>query len=186
MLAGNTVWNPWSPAGAYESIATVTVGSGGAASVTFSSIASTYTHLQVRAITRSTSGNFNDMLVTANSDSGSNYSWHRILADGSTVTAGATASTTAITIGVNSSPTQTAGVFAANIIDILDYASTSKNKTFRALTGVDNNGSGYVIPYSGAWYNSSTAISSLVFTPQSGAGNFAQYSSFALYGIKGA
>jgi hypothetical protein len=175
----------WEPQGAYDALATVTVPSSGAASITFAGIPTGYKHLQIRAITRTTSGDFNDMLATANGDTGSNYSWHRILASGSgTPSAGAGTSTTAITIGVDSSPTQTTGVFAANIIDILDYASVTKNKTFRALTGVDNNGSGYVIYYSGAWYNSSTAINSIRFATQAGAGDFAANSQFALYGVK--
>jgi hypothetical protein len=183
MLAGNTTWNPWSPTGAFDALATVTL-SATTASVTFSGIPTGYKHLQIRAITRTSSGNFNDLLATVNGDSGSNYSWHRLLADGGSVSAGAVASTTAITIGVDSSPTQTSGVFAVNIIDILDYASTSKNKTFRALTGVDNNGSGYVIYYSGAWYNSSTAINSITFTPQAGAGSLVSGTQFALFGVK--
>jgi hypothetical protein len=37
----------------YESIATTTVGSGGSATVTFSSIPATYKHLQVRTLIRS-------------------------------------------------------------------------------------------------------------------------------------
>jgi hypothetical protein len=37
----------------YESIATVTVGGGGAATVAFTSIPATYTHLQIRGIGRS-------------------------------------------------------------------------------------------------------------------------------------
>lgn len=185
MLAGNTTWNPWEPQGAYDALSTVTVPSGGLASITFAAIPSGYKHLQIRANTRTTSGDFNDMISTMNGDTGANYSWHRILASGSgTPTAGAVASTTAMTIGVNSSPTQTSGVFSANIIDVLDYASTSKNKTVRALTGVDNNGSGYVIYYSGAWYNSSTAVNSITFTPQAGAGSWAQNSQFTLYGVR--
>jgi len=185
MLAGNTTWNPWSPDGAYDALSTVTVPSGGLSSITFAGIPNTYKHLQIRAITRTTNGSFNDMLATVNNDGGSNYSWHRLLADGSaTPSAGAGSSQTAMTIGVDSSPTQTAGVFAANIIDILDYASVTKNKTFRALTGVDNNGSGYVIYYSGAWYNSSTAINSIRFAPQAGAGDFAVNSQFTLYGVR--
>lgn len=48
MLAGNSFWNPWSPSTDYDSIATTTVGAGGAASITFSSIPSTYQHLQIR------------------------------------------------------------------------------------------------------------------------------------------
>lgn len=175
----------WAPAGAYDALATVTVPSGGAASVTFAGIPTGYKHLQIRAITRTTVGDFNDMLLNVNGDTGSNYSWHRLLANGSTTpTASGVASTTSMTIGVDAGSTQSSGVFGANIIDVLDYASTSKAKTFRALTGVDNNGSGYVIYYSGAWYNTSSPITSLTFTPQAGASAWAQYSQFALYGIK--
>jgi hypothetical protein len=174
----------WAPAGAYDALATVTL-STSASSVTFAGIPTGYKHLQIRAITRTTNGDFNDMIATVNGDSGSNYSWHRILASGSgTPSSSGVSATTAMTLGVDSSPTQTSGVFAANVIDVLDYASITKNKTFRALTGVDNNGSGYFIYYSGAWYNSSTAVSSITFAPQGGAGSFATNTQFALYGVK--
>jgi hypothetical protein len=72
-------------------------------------------------------------------------------------------------------------VFAANVIDILDYANTNKYKTTRSFSGADNNGSGFVQFMSGLWMNTA-AITSITILPNSD--NFAQYSSFALYGIK--
>jgi hypothetical protein len=73
--------------------------------------------------------------------------------------------------------------FGGFIVDILDYTSTNKNKTIRCLCGFDANGSGNLGLVSGLWRNSGSAITSLELFPQSGV--IAQYSSFALYGIKG-
>jgi hypothetical protein len=77
--------------------------------------------------------------------------------------------------------------YSASIIDILDYANTNKYKTYRALTGIDKNGSGSIQLTSGVWRNT-TAITSITITPQSNTSptnQFQQYSQFALYGIKG-
>ena len=52
LLAGNAYYNPYF----YDSIATVVVGSGGASSITFSSVPSTYKHLQIRFIARNDVG----------------------------------------------------------------------------------------------------------------------------------
>jgi len=179
MLAGNTVWNPWSPAGAYESIATVTVGSGGSASVTFSGIPSTYTHLQVRGIASSGTGGGFTTIFRYNSDSAANYTFHRVEGDGSSAAA---AAGTGRTNGVLNYTVSTN--LAASVMDILDYTSTSKTKTTRILTGNDNNGSGYVGLYSSAWLKTPEAITSITLSIESGY-NFAQYSSFALFGIRG-
>jgi len=79
--------------------------------------------------------------------------------------------------------TNTASVFAAYVIDILDYANTNKYKTSRNLAGYDNNSGGRVSLNSGNWRNTN-AITSITLTCRSD--NFQQYSQFALYGIKGA
>jgi len=75
-----------------------------------------------------------------------------------------------------------ANIYAVSVIDILDYANTSKNKTIRALDGMDANGSGQVILNSGLWINTA-AITSV--TLQASASSFTTASHFALYGIKG-
>jgi hypothetical protein len=80
------------------------------------------------------------------------------------------------------SSTYTAGVFGAGIIDILDYTNTNKYKTVRSLNGVDNNGSGALALNSSLWLNTA-AITNITIT--SDGTLFDQYSSFALYGIKG-
>jgi hypothetical protein len=168
-------------ASSYESIATTTVGSGGAASITFSSIPSTYTHLQIRFIARGADGGA--IYTQFNGDTGANYSSHNINGNGSTVIAQAQTSTANPLIIRNGGISTTANIFSAGIVDILDYANTSKNKTLRSLAGQDLNGSGLIEFASNARYNTA-AITSITLT-HNGSG-FTQYSSFALYGIKGA
>jgi hypothetical protein len=167
----------------YESIATVTVGGGGSATITFSSIPATYTHLQIRAICKTTAGtsNINSIFGQFNSDTGSNYARHFLNGSGSAAGVGAGTSNSSMFFGTNIETLGT-NAFAANVIDILDYANTNKYKTTRSLSGVDANGSGYVQFMSGLWMNTA-AVTSITISPNSD--DFIQYSQFALYGIKG-
>ena len=162
---------------AYESIATHTVGAGGQSSVTFSVIPSTYKHLQLRAFWKLASST--NLIMNANSDTGSNYKTHLLGGDGSSVYAGVS-SVSPNALGLGYAGTS---AFSVTVCDILDYTDTNKNKVIRYLMGDDNNGSGDVEFGSGLWINTS-AISSLVIKAQN-SGNIQEYSSFALYGIKG-
>ena len=159
-------------------IASTTVGSGGVASVSFTSIPATFTHLQVRAFAqdaRASSYANSPILVTFNGDTGANYTWHSLTGNGSV---GSSAGATALNfIYIQSART---GSFGASITDVLDYTNTNKNKVLRSMGGVDNNGSGIIELDSGLWLNTS-AITSITLTPLSP--NFSQYSSFQLYGI---
>ena len=168
----------------YESIQTVTVGSGGASYAEFTSIAGTYKHLQIRAIARDTDGATGQgaFWIQCNSDTGSNYSWHRVYGDGSSATAGAASSTTAMLAGINSRNGNTSNVFAPTIVDILDYSNTNKYKTVRGLSGNDTNSLGYIGLHSGLWMNTAAITSIKIFS--SSPANWAEFSSFALYGVK--
>jgi hypothetical protein len=172
------------PLNSYESISTVTVGGGGAADVQFTSIPSTYKHLQLRGIGRSSfAGGGDSVIVRLNGDSGSNYIRHVLLGDGATATAAASSpSSTFGSLGVISSDASAASIFGALVFDLLDYTNTNKNRTMRSLSGSDLNGSGSV-EFRSNLYTLTTAVSSITLTLSSG--NFKQYSSFALYGIKG-
>jgi len=127
-------------------------------------------------------------LLQVNSDTGSNYTWHKLQGNGASATAGGTSSaTTQITFNGLAAAGAPTNDFSAHIIDILDYASTNKNKTVRNLDGIDFNGAvqgeyGIIELSSGSWMNSSTAISSIKL--YAGSPNFIQYTTFALYGIK--
>jgi hypothetical protein len=156
----------------YESIATVTVGSP-TANVTFTSIPSTYTHLQIRLNTVVASW----VTLQFNNDTGNNYACQSLRGDGSTANAYGTPS-----------PDQIFGVIAASsyatggIIDILDYTNINKNKTTRQFGGGDSNGSGLINLNSGLWM--STSVIASIKLIAYGA-TFSANSSFALYGIKG-
>jgi hypothetical protein len=176
----------FAPSGAYDSIATTTVGAGGSSSITFSSIPSTYTHLQLRILFRSTRSQTGDYTAMQfNSDTGSNYSYHGLGGDGASTVAFGYATQTFMDVERASAATATSGVFGVAVIDILDYANTSKYKTMRSLGGFDNNGSGEIYLTSGSWQNTN-AVNAITLKAQGGTSNFAQYSSFALYGIKSA
>lgn len=172
--------------GDYESIATVTVGSGGASTITFSSIPSTYSHLQLRIMARcgSTAGGGNYLAMNFNSDAGSNYTYHALNGEGSgSASALGLASQTTVYLQRIANDSNASGTNGVIVTDILDYASVNKYKTVRSLGGFDANGSGRIYLNSAVWMNSTTAISSIVIVPE--ASTFNQYSSFALYGIKG-
>lgn len=176
------------PPSSYESIATVSVGSGGSSTITFSSIPSTYKHLQIRWIGRITAATTDENLQiqvgNTTIDTSSNYSQHILYGTGAGGGgAFGNASITGSNLGRLTGASTTAGIFAVGVIDILDYANTSKYKTFRGLSGHDQNGSGIDWFASGAWYNTG-AINTIQFNQLYGSGVFAQYSQFALYGIK--
>ena len=175
-------------AGSYESIATVTVGAGGSSTVSFTSIPSTYTHLQIRAISRSnyggTTGGIENYIRVGNGsiDSGSNYTYHYLAGNGSTAYAAGAATQNKSTVGYSPRSGDPANIFGAYVTDILDYTNTNKYKTIRSLAGHDLNNPGDIELWSGMWMSTS-AINAIDIFPISGY-NFTQYSSFALYGIK--
>ena len=166
------------PLGTYDSIATVTVGSA-VSSITFSSIPSTYTHLQIRFIAKAVTGG-GGYFLQFNADTASNYNSHLLYGDGSSALAFADSSWAGINL-VSVSSTQ----FSGGVVDILDYTNTNKNKTVRTLGGFDANGSGFANFYSGLWRNTA-AVTSITIRELLNGSNLTQYSSFALYGIKGA
>jgi hypothetical protein len=171
----------------YESIATVTVGSGGTSTISFTSIPATYTHLQLRMLGKtSSSDNGSGISLSINSSSFSYY--HRLASfrGGS----GYDSQGSAVSL-IGYFPCTASGVdnmFGGMVLDILDYTNTNKNKTTRCLWGYSNNGvaagSEFQGLHSGLW-NDTSAITSLSLTAESSR-TFSQYSHFALYGIKGA
>lgn len=180
-ITGNLVTN------SYESISTVSVTSGGgSASLSFTSIPSTYKHLQIRGIARNTSaGTASDyILLKLNSDTGSNYAFHWLYGTGSAAGATASINRSNLPIGTCWETSALANSFSAVVCDILDYQNTNKYKTTRSLGGGDTNGGSYqeVNFMSGLWRDTA-AITQIDVS--SSDGNLAQYSSFALYGIRG-
>lgn len=155
----------------YDSIATAVVGSGGSPSITFTSIPSTYTHLQLRTFALSSS-TASSATMTINSTNGIT---HWLSGDGASATANTDLTKMFLPLVQGSTTSGFGGV-----TDFLDYKDTNKYKTVRTLGGFDANGSGFVNLTSNLW-QSTSAITSITLTA---VGNFNQYSHFALYGIK--
>jgi hypothetical protein len=168
--------------GDMEHIATVTVGAGGAASMEFTSIPQTFKHLQVREVVRSSQAlAVSTTEIQFNADTGSNYARHVLYGDGAAAAAAGQASQTKGWVGTYPGSSIAASIFGAGIIDVLDYANTSKNTTARALSGVDVNGAtGYLQVCSTAWL-STAAVTSIKLIAGTG---YAQHSTAALYGIR--
>jgi hypothetical protein len=179
MLAGNTTFVDSS----FDSIQTVTVGAGGQSSVSFTSIPSTYKHLQVRYLSKNVAS-ASYFETRLNSDaSTSNYTWHYLQGSGSAASAGAATTGTFPGAVINYAAGAGANIYSVGVIDFLDYTDTNKYKTIRSLSGFDANGSGFVSLTSSLWLNTA-AITGISFQYNGGT-NVEQYSSFALYGIRG-
>jgi hypothetical protein len=179
IMASAISGNLWAPAGVYESISSITL-SASASSITFSGIPATYTHLQIRGFYNNSAAN---MLISIGTSGGADTGVRGHLLNG-TGSAAQALSYTPLTNGIYidyNGPTNTTS-FYGSILDILDYSNTNKNKVFRTLFGVDTNGGGEVGINSGL-FTTTNAITSVTLTSTT-ASRIAQYSSFALYGVK--
>ena len=171
-------------AGDYQLIATTILGTT-TADVVFdvSSLGSTYKHLQLRYAGRGSGAYFEAGIRTRfNADTGNNYAAHFLLGNGSTVSSGLYLSTSisAGLTGLISGADSTANVFYSGYVDLLDFASTSKNKTTRALSG-GTGGANRIDLHSTVWMNTSAVTSWTIFPST---GSFVAGSRFSLYGIK--
>ena len=173
-------------AGGYDLLETTTL-SGSASSVTFSGLGSysDYAHLQIRAIGRNSLGasGATAMRVQFNSDTGANYSEHRLFGNGSSIQSAGLANAGSIDFGAIPYNSSTANAYGVSVLDILDFSNSSKYKTTRALSGlVANLGAGNTIALrSGNWRNLN-AITSMTFTTDNG--SFVANSRFSIYGVK--
>jgi len=171
-------------ANTFVKIASSTAGSGGVASVTFSSIPATYTDLVIKYTARSTyttfPGDAIDVRLTFNGSS-SGYTERMLYGTGS---AAASASTSGSFInwgGIQTNTAQTANTFSSSEIYIPNYAgSTNKSMSIDAVQ--ENNATASNSRLVAALWANTAAITSITLTPDYG--NFAEYSSFYLYGIK--
>jgi hypothetical protein len=174
---------PWSPEGAYDSLAVVTVPSGGLSSIEFAGIPTGYKHLQIRCIENITNS-FNDQGYSSlqfNGDTTSSYSRHQVTGSGSSSGSYGVGSQTSAVYGFAYLVNANSLYFANNIIDILDYSSNTKTKTLKTLSGMDFNGSGFIGMFSAGWFKTEPITSIRLFNTT---GSFRENSQFALYGVK--
>ena len=173
------------PAGAtYEPIQTTTLGSN-TATVTLSSIPSTYTDLVlicVTAVNQASSGWNIDLYV--NGDPGANYSTTRLIGDGSAASSSRTTGDNYARVGLQVGGTSgLANYRGMTKVMFFNYAGAT-NKTFLSENAEDSNGSGEVRRTVNLW-RSTSAITSISVT-DSGGTLFLSGSTFTLYGIKAA
>ena len=183
MPAGNT----------YEAIATQTLGST-AASVTFSSIPSTYTDLVVVCSLRADTVTFNNMNYpdfSFNGDfSGTTYSftslYSRNTGSGDSANSTRGSNDTDINVGGVATTNMTSGIFSSYIVNVMNYANTTTYNTALGRIGTGGNTTAIdgVWATVGLWRNTA-AITSIKIGATSG-GNFVAGSTFSLYGIKAA
>ena len=171
-------------AGAFDLLETTTLTSS-ASSVTFSGLDaySDYKHLQIRHISRlDTAFSGGTVFFNLNGDTGSNYARHFILGSGSSVTVTAQSSVVYGDAANSVGGAEATSIFGGAVLDILDFSSTSKNTTTRALGGVAGS-SYYSIKLVSSLWNNTSAVTSINLNTL-GSGNFVAGSRFSLYGVK--
>lgn len=185
-LAGNAAYDP-----AATWLISSATGTGSSNTITFSSIPQNYKHLQIRGISRDTytaAVTTLNLTFQFNSDTATNYSYHQLIGDGSTASASGAASTTGVVIQKAIMTTGAAAnttTYGATIVDILDYSSTSKNKTVKTITGADYNtaSTNYSVRLTSGLWVSTSAITSISIVCSGTA--FATGTKFSLYGFTG-
>ena len=182
IMASAISGNLWAPTGAYDSISSVTL-SAVTPSITFTGIPSTYTHLQVRALMKSTTTgtSINDIWFQLNGDTNSNYATHYLFGAGSGTPTSGAATTQTKFFAANAAPYVGNTPFGVMVTDILDYGNINKYKTARSLAGADLNGTGWIGLSSGLWM-STAAVTSITILP--GANSFDTNTQISLYGVK--
>jgi hypothetical protein len=152
----------------YDKIATTTLGSAG--TITFSSIAASWTDLRIIFVGTSPAGQ--QVTLTFNGDTATNYSKTDLTGDGATASSTRGTSQANIRGGYGLSST----IPTMQIIDIFSYAG-STNKTVLLTTAMDQNGSGQAQALVGLW-RSTAAITSVGL-----GGNFNANTTATIYGI---
>jgi hypothetical protein len=156
----------------YEPIATNTVSGSTTATVTFSSIPSTYTDLVL--VVSGTAVGPSDCAIHFNGSQGTNYSWTRIYGNGTAASSATNANQNAITVG-------TFWTTVGNmIISVQNYSNST---TFKTALSRNNSPSNYVAAFVGMW-RSTAAVTSLSFV--SGNEYITAGTTLTLYGIKAA
>jgi hypothetical protein len=162
------------PTPTYTALATVTLGTA-AASVTFSSIPATYRDLILISFAKSVSSDSN-IRARFNSDTGSNYSYVRMIGTGSAASSDST-TTTGLQVGRQTNTGESG--FGMGIAHIMDYSATDKHKTVLVRS---DNASAATVGLAGRWANTA-AITSIVLASFETATNFAAGSTFSLYAV---
>ena len=163
-------------ANTYTLIQSVTVGSGGAASIQFTSIPQTYTDLKLVLSGRRAGSLPTGMYITFNGST-SNFSGIYLYGTGSSAVSGSLARY----VGSVGGTDWTASVFNNTEIYIPNYTG-STNKSFSTDNVAENNGTPAGLNIIAGLLSHTAAITSIAVAPDTS--DFVQFSSASLYGIK--
>jgi hypothetical protein len=163
----------------YEKIATTTLGSA-ASSITFSSIAATYTDLRL-VIVPTVSSAAQALRIRLNGDTATNYSETYLASDGAGASSYLSTSTTFMNLDAGTSGNSTT-IPTLYTLDFFSYAG-STYKTALVTNSGDRNGSGFVVRQVDLWRSTSAITTILAYVAT---GNLSIGTIATLYGIKAA
>jgi len=168
-------------ANTYIQIASVTVGSGGASTIDFSSIPATYTDLVIKLSARVTGTGTSANIGLKFNNIGTSFSGLYLGGNGSSAVSGSPV--TELTIWTATYNDSTANTFGNAEIYIPNYASANYKSV--STDGVaENNATDGRDAFTATLWSNTAAINQITLTPQVGPGDFMQYSTATLYGIK--
>lgn len=158
-------------------------GVGGAATLTFTSIPSTYTDLVLKTSLRGTGSLIYDAVKLTFNGTSSGYSTRYIQGNGSSATSGTSGSSAYIEL-IDEGATATSSTFSNSELYIPNYAGSAYKSISSDAVTETNATTIYMRLSAGLWSNSA-AITSITLTPDNSAA-WAQYSTAYLYGVSNA
>lgn len=169
-------------ANTFELIASSTVGSGGAADITFSSIPATFTDLCLKYSARGTGlSDTWDLGKLRFNNNNIGYSTRLLQGTGSAASSNSDSSSDIVFLFINNIGA-TANTFSSNEIYIPNYAG-STNKSLSSDWVTETNATATLMGIVAGLWSNTAAINQITLYPKSGF-TFVQYSSFYLYGVK--
>jgi len=166
-------------ANTFVKIQTVTVGSGGAATIDFTSIPQTYTDLKIVASARTNSVTITESCKITFNAITTGYTNRYLFGDGSSASSGTGTDSAVFRIPALNA---TASVFGNGEVYIPNYTSANY-KSLSDDSVAENNAAGAGLILSANLMSNTAAITSIKITPLVG-GSFVQYTTATLYGIK--
>ena len=139
--------------------------------------------MQIRAVVRSngTRGDGGSQgYIRINGDTGSNYNYHNMWGNGSSVQSGSSAES-GIWAGWMAAANAPANVFGAWVMDLLDPFETTKNKTVRILSG---SGNLIEVSITSGMRRNTEAVTSITILDRLGS-SYVAGSRFSIYGLRG-
>jgi hypothetical protein len=162
----------------------VTVGAGGASSIDFTSIPSTYTDLVVILSARSSRSNTTDTVFLKFNNTNTTYTTRRLYGLGSTTGSDTGSVGNGIDIASITAATSTASTFSNQQIYIPNYAGSTQKSVSSDSISENNSSTGNFLNLTAGLWNGTSAINQITLTPD--VGSFVQYSTAYLYGVSNA